>query len=574
MTLRAKPVVKKPGRAGWNSEERRTFLTNLGFVVTIVVSILILLGYAGYSWYDSHFGTVATVNGTSITKDQLSARLAIEEFRIKYTESRIRTLNTAGRLSDASATSQLQFLEQRLQSVGSVALERLIDNTLQASLAKDAGITVTDADIDAQIVTEATLDEQRHTWAIEITPANDPATGKPGDAEKAAARAKADSALAQLAAGKSWEDVAKSVSDSATAAQDGDLSWLPKDSGYDAAFMTAIFDAQLNTPTAVIEGADGVFRIGRVTDIAPKTVDETYQSRLDEAKIKTADYRSAVKGDLIRKALDDKVVADLSKPSLQRHVEQIFMTVSTPPPAGSVKVRHILISPKNDPAGAKDLPADDPAWKAAADEANLLYAQVIKDPTKFDQLARANSDEANASSTGGKLPYYDPTSLIDTTFAKAIFAPGLQPGQILPPVKSSFGWHIIQFMRPYGDGEVAWMNKLRTDLLAGGNFEQVARDQGEGPEAASGGDVGWVAKGELGELKETPIFNTSVGGITDVTSISSEGVYLWKVVAEEMRDPTAAQIKTFKDTGFTNWYTIKKAEAKITRNTGTSTATQ
>lgn len=573
MTLRAKPVVKKPGRSGWNSEERRTFLTNLGFVLAIVLSVLILLGYAGYSWYDSHFGTVATVDGTSITRDQLSARLAIEDFRIKYTESRIRTLNTAGRLSDASMASQLQFLEQRRQSIGSVALERLIDNVLQARLAGGEGVSVSEADIDAQILAEATIDELRHTWVIEITPANDPTTGKPGDTEKAAARAKADDALAQLAAGKSWEDVAKSLSDSATAAQDGDLSWLPRDSGYDEAFMAAIFDAQPNTPTAVVEGADGVFRIGRVTEVAEKSVDETYQTRLDEAKIKAADYRSAVRGDLIRKGLDDKVVADLSKPSLQRQVEQIFLTVSTPQPDG-VKVRHILISPNNDPSGAAALSADDPAWKAASDEATLIYSKVIKDPTKFDELARANSDEPNAGSTGGKLPYYDPSSPIDTAFAKAIFTPGLQPGQILAPVKSSFGWHIIQYMRPYGDGELAWLNKLRTDLLAGGDFEQVARDQGEGPEAASGGDIGWVAAGQLGELKETPIFSAAVGGITDVTTISSEGVYLWKVVAEEMREPTAEQIKTFKDTGFTNWYTLRKAEAKITRNTGTSTATQ
>ncbi|MBI2763965.1 MAG: peptidylprolyl isomerase [Chloroflexi bacterium] len=573
MTLRAKPVVKKPGRSGWNSEERRTLLTNLGFVLAIVLAVLILLGYAGYSWYDSHFGTVATVDGTSINRDQLRARLAIEDFRIKYTESRIRTLNTAGRLSEASMTSQLQFLDQRRQSIGSIALERLIDNVLQARLAVDAGVSVTDAEIDTQFLSEATIDEMRHAWVIELTPANDPTTGKPGDAEKAAARAEADNALAQLTAGKSWEDVANSVSDSASAAQDGDLGWLPRDSGYDEAFMAAAFDAKLNTPTAVIEGADGVFRIGRVTEVAEKSVDETYQSRLDDANIKTADYRAAIRGDLIRKALDAKVVADLSKPSLQRQVEQIFLTVGTPQPDG-VKVRHILISPKNDPSGAAALPADDPTWKAASDEATLIYSQVIKDPTKFDELARASSDEPNASSTGGKLPYYDPTSPIDATFAKAIFAAGLQPGQILAPIRTSFGWDVIQYMRPFGDGEAAWLNKLRTDLVAGADFEQVARDQGEGPEAATGGDIGWVATGQFGDLKETPIFSTAVGDITDVTTIANEGVYLWKVVAEEMREPTAEQITSFKDTGFTNWYALKKAEAKITRNTGTSMTTQ
>ena len=535
--------------------------------------MLILIGYAGFSWYDDHFGTAATVDGTTITKDQLRTRYAIEDFRIKYTESRIRTLQAAGRLSEASATSQLQFLEQRRQSLASIALERLIDITLQAKLAVEEGVTVSEADIDAQLLVEATTDEQRHIWVIQVTPENDPATGKPGDAQKAAAKAKADKALADLKAGKAWDVVAKSVSDSATAAQDGDLSWLPKDSGYDEAFMTAVFAAPLNTPTAVIEGADGVYRIGQATELAEKSVDETYQSRLDEASIKTADYRAAVRGDLIRRGLDEKLVADLSKPSLQRHVEQIFLTVSTPQPDG-IKVRHILVSPKDDPAGAAKLAADDPAWKAAADEARTLYAQLVADPTKFDQLAREHSDESQAKTTGGKLPYYDPTSPIDTAFAKAIFAPGLQPGQLLAPFKSAFGWHIVQVMRPYGDGEEAWMKTLRTQLQAGANFEQMARDQGEGPEAASGGDVGWVAKGELGPDKESKIFATPIGGLSDVTAIANEGVYLWKVVGEEMRTPTAEQIATFKNSAFTNWYAAKKKDAKITRNTGTTSTTQ
>ncbi len=566
MTLRARPVVRKPGRSGWNSDDRRTFLTNFGFVIVIVTSLLLLIGYAAYTWYDGHFGMVATVDGTTITKDQLKVRYAIDDFRIKYTESRIRTLNTAGRLSDSSMASQIQYLDQLRQTLASVSLERLIDINVQAKLAGTQGVTVTDAAIDAQILLEATINEQRHTWMITVTPANDPTTGKPGDAEKAAARAKADAALAQLKAGTAWAKVAASTSDSSTAAQNGDLGWQSVDGGYDTAFMTAIFAAPLSTPTAVIEGADGVFRIGQATEDAPATVDGTYQTWLDAAGITTADYRAAVRGDLIRKGLDAKIVADLSKPSLQRHLEQIFLTVSTAMPNG-VMVRHILISPKGDPTGAAALPATDPAWKAAEDTARSLYTQLTADPTKFDQFARKFSNEAQAATTGGKLPYYDPTSSIDPAFAAAIFAPGLKPGQILAPVKSSFGWHVIQFMRPYGTGEAAWMTGLRTSLLAGGNFEQVARDQGDGAEAASGGDIGWIARGELATLKERAIFAAAVGGLTDVTTIPNEGVYLWKVVAEEMRTPTAAQIKTFTSSGFTNWYALRKAEANIVRNT-------
>jgi parvulin-like peptidyl-prolyl isomerase len=573
MTLRAKPVVKGPGRSGWNSEDRRTTLTNVGFVVVIAVSILILIGYAAFSLYDDHFGAAAKVDGAVITRDQLRSRAAIETFRIDYTESRIRTLQTAGQITEASASQELQYLEQARSSIDSSALEHLIDTTLQAKLASQEGVTVSDADVSAQLVSEATIPEQRHVWVIEFAPQNNAQTGKPGDAEKAAAKAKADLALADLKAGKAWEDVAKTTSTAASAAQGGDLGWMAKDSGYDVPLMTAVFAAEQGKVTDVIEGDDGTYRIGRATEIAPATVDSTYQTRIQDAGIKLDDYRAVVRGDVVRKQLDAKVVADLSKPSLQRHLLQILLAEGTPMPDG-VKVRHILISPNHNPGGAGVVPLTDPAWKKAEDEANAIYQQVLKDPTQFDELARTKSDEGAAKTSGGKLPFYDSASQLDKDFLAQITKPGLKPGDILPPFKSAFGWHVVQFMRPYGDGDAAWLKTIRDQAAGGADFAQLARDQGDGPEAADGGDIGWVAKGQLGIVKETAIFAAPVGGLTDVVTVAKEGVYLWKVVAEEQRAPTKEQIKAFESSGFSDWYTAKKAAAKIERLTAATSTTQ
>ena len=82
MTLRAKPVARRRGRAGWDAGDRRNNLINLGFFVAISLSVLILVGYAAYSWYDDHFGAAASVNGQVITKDQLRNRLQIEDFNL------------------------------------------------------------------------------------------------------------------------------------------------------------------------------------------------------------------------------------------------------------------------------------------------------------------------------------------------------------------------------------------------------------------------------------------------------------------------------------------------------------
>jgi parvulin-like peptidyl-prolyl isomerase len=565
MTFRARPVAKRRRRAGWDSDERRTALINGGFILAIAASILILVGYAGVSWYSDHLGAAATVDGTTITRDQLRNRIAIETFRVKYTQQRIQDLLTAGHLSQASAASQLSSLDQYLSSIASISLERLIDATVQARLATEEGITVSDADVDAQLQKEATVVEQRHVWLIEVEPAVDPDTGQVGEAQKAAAKQKAEAALTEIRAGKSWEDVAKTTSTATSAPQAGDLGWLPKKSGYDAAFMDAVFAASLNIPTDVIVAADGTARIGRVTEIAPETVDQAFSAKIENAGLSLADYRAAARADVITQKLNDKVVADLSKPGPQRHVLQIFLPEASPAP-DAVKVRWILFSPNHDRAAAKDLPATDPAWQAAHDAAFAAYHDLLLDPSKFDGYARTKSDDSATADIGGKQPYYDRTSTLDPAVGLAIFAAGLRPGQILEPVKGADGWYVIQFMHPYGDGDEAWMADLKTRAEAGIDFAQLARDNGEGPESRDGGDIGWVAKGQLDPDKEQAIFDTPVGSVADVLTVSGDGLYLFKVLAEETRTPDADQVQAFENTGFSDWYGAKKAQANITRD--------
>ena len=562
MTLRAKPVGRRSGRFDRDGGDRRTFLVNLGFTLAIVLSLLILVGYAAWSFWDDHNGAAATINGVTLTKDDLRERFRVEAFRLNYTEARIETLKTLGRLSEAQAAQQLAFLAQRKETLGPISLGRMVDIELQSQLARDAGINVTDADVEAQFLKEKTMLEERHIWVIEIAPENDPATGEPGAPQKATARGKAEGALAQLRAGTSWDEVAKSVSTAASAPQAGDLGWAERNVGLDEAFLDAVFAVAIDAPTAVVDGADGILRVGRATEIAPEQLDETYEAQIEEAGMTLAEYRAAVRADVVREKLNDKVVADLSKPSLQRHVLQIYLPEVAPSPDG-VKVRHILFSPKDDPAGAGSLPKDDPAWRAAEDEARAAYETLKDDISRFDDMARTLSDEGSASQTGGKQPFYSPTSAIDPAFAFAIFQERLTPGRLLVPVETSFGWHVIQVLRPYGDGDEAWLKGIRQQILDGSDFGSLARDQGEGPEAADKGDLEWVARETLDDLKEEAIFGAAVGGVTEVLNMPQDGIYLWKVVAEEVRKPTEDQIAIFESNGFENWYAARYEEADV-----------
>lgn len=577
MTLRARPVARRRGRAGWDPGDRRNSLINLGFILAIVLSVLLLAGYAAYTWYDAHFGGAAIVNGTTITKDQLVNRIRIENFRLDYVESRIQTEQAQGHLSATDAQSQIDQITQRRDQIASLTLDRLIDNTLMASLATQQGVSVSQSDIDAQMTNEATTQEERHVWMIQITPNADTTTGVSTDEQKRTALDKAQQTLAKLKSGQAWEDVARTDSDAGSAAQAGDLGWLPQTSGYDQAFMDAVFATKQGDVTGVIQGSDGAYRIGRYTEDAPATVDPNFQSAITADGISLADYRVAVQGDVLRTKLSAKVVADLSQPGPQRHILEIYLPTPNTPTSGAtedgIKIRQIVFAPNGDIATGNQVPAEDPAWAKAKAAADAAYVTLQAHPEQFDSLARTKSDETTAATTGGKQVWFYPDSTIDQAISNAIFAPGLKDGQLLPPVKSSYGWHVIQIMRNSVEGDATFLTNLKPTLKTEADFRQAAKDNSEGTGAADGGDAGWIAKGQLDPNLERAIFSGQVGQMTDVTSISGDGTYLVWVLAEETRTPTADQLNTFKTSGFDTWYTAQKGQAKIQYLIGSSATT-
>jgi hypothetical protein len=235
-------------------------------------------------------------------------------------------------------------------------------------------------------------------------------------------------------------------------------------------------------------------------------------------------------------------------------------------------VRHILYSPNDDSQAAEDLPDDDPAWTAAKEEADDAYAALKANPSQFDAMARAESDEPSAVQTGGKQPWYYDSSSIDTAFKEAIMADGLEPWQLLEPVKTSFGWHVIQFMRPSGASETAYLQELRADIVDAIDFRNAARDNSENEEAEPDGDIGWIAKGQLDDKLDAAIFSTGIEAMSEVVTVPGDGDHLYWIIAEETRTPTEDQIAIFEENGFQFWYTAQKEAATIERNIGSGTA--
>lgn len=576
MTFRAKPVVKRAHRPAWEAQDRRNFYLNVGFGLIVILALVILAIAAGLSYYNDHLASVGSVNGESISKDAFRDRLNVDAWRLKEEESRISTAVLAGRLTEAQGAAQRQTIGQQRDKISSISLERLIDARLQASLAATEGVTAIPEDIDARLIVEATTPEQRHAWRIEFEPATDLGAIGPTAAQTAEARAKADAALGSIQGGKSWEDVAKTVStDASTAPQAGDLGWLGADDPRaDEAFLKAVFAAPLNTPTGVIEGADGIFRIGRTTEVAETSVDAAYQAKIQNDGVNLERYREVVAADVIHEKLQAKIVADVTGAGPQRNVSEIYISEAAADlAADAIKVRHILYAPKGDPSGAATIPATDPSWAAAQDQATATYVRLKDKPNLFDAIARSQSQEGAAqgpAGTGGKLPYFDSASSIDKDFKAAIMAPGLKAGDLLAPIKSSFGWHVIQVMYRPTDVDQLKALKDQTDNK-GADFAVLARDNSEASSAGVGGDIGWVAKSQFDDQLTAAIFGTSIGKTSDVVTIAGDGSYLFKVAAEETRTPEGRQLQELTSTAFSRWYDAKKAAAVITRDAAAPT---
>jgi len=576
MSFRAKPAVKRSHRPSFESGHRRNLLLNIGFVIVVLLALLILAGAGVASWYNDHLGTLATVNGQSINKDDFRDRVKVDAYRLDYKETQIRGLIQSGKLSDTTGNTELSSITNSRQTISTDAMDHLIDANLQGQLAGQMGVSVSDQQINDEMTAEATTPESRHLWVIGVKPKLSGTESTPTDAEKAAAKAIADKAEADLKAGVPWETVAKTMTDDIYSSTSGDSGWSNKGgSGIDKSVEDVLWTLPVNGVTDVILGTDGLYRIGRVTEISTATVDSAFQQKLKDAGISLDSYKKAARADALQKAIEAKLISDsVDNASVQRHVAVIFIAQDATQTTGTgdqVEVRHILYSPNDDPNAAQSLPPSNPAWAKAEQEADAAYALVKKDPSTFEALAQAQSDDAGTKANGGLLPYEQKQAL-DPAFGAAIFADGLTKGEILQPVRSSFGWHVIQFV-DRRKAPTERMNDAKTAAAQpGADFAALAKQYSEGSTAATGGDAGWIAKNQVDSAREIAIFKVPVGGITDVIT-ESDGLYLYKVLDEQTRKPDPDKATTIRASAFTNWYTAQKNFAVIQRLWETNQAT-
>ena len=545
----------------------KTALTNLTFVAAIALSSILLLGAGGYGWWSATLAPGVEVNGHGISKSEAKARGDITSFKLGIEESRIRARIAAGTLTPDEGTAALQKVTDARTNLSKQLTTDMVEAIAIATLAQERGVTVDDAAIEAEWEKETSTPELRLMRRITISVGiGGISVGAPSDADVAAAKAKADAIAAELAAGGDFGTIAKRDSSDSYAQDGGLIGWSAQDedpagdAGYDAAWA-------LTSPgtTAVIRRSTDQFVIFAVDQIRPAALDPAFEQRASEAKLDMGLYKKLAAERALRSALKTSVLAELTAPTVeQRDVSYAAIADDGKSDQDQIEVSHILYAPNNDAQKAKKLDPTDPAWAAAEAEANAAFAQ-LQAGADFATLAQG-SDDASSAKQGGLLTWA-PKGTYTQAFDDAIWAGGLKKGDLLGPIKTEFGYHIIRF-------EARQQSlKFRLELLAkqlaapGTNFESAVK-------AAIAGGVddpftgmtftnqGWVARYSVATELSRMVWKLGQGEVSGVESAQNSFLIV-KVNAVEQRPLSDAQLAAVKGNGFAYWVNDYVASAEI-----------
>ncbi len=127
----------------------------------------------------------------------------------------------------------------------------------------------------------------------------------------------------------------------------------------------------------------------------------------------------------------------------------IIKTGKRRPAQGKVQASHIMKMARKG--------ATPEEMARAKEQIDSIYAIVKADPSKFAEIAKADSDDKGSAVNGGQLPWFGPGEMVPE-FEAAAFA--LEDGQVSEPVQSMDGWHII----------------LKTGKRGAPGFEEVKAD--------------------------------------------------------------------------------------------------
>jgi len=556
-------ITRLRGRiAAWYETADKSLLTNFAFLAAIALSALLLVGVVGASWWGNTFATAVEVNGRSMSVGEARARGDIELFRLGLESSRIRARVSAGTLSSEQGNAILEQINDAATNINSQITSEIIDVLLVSQLAEERDVTADQAAIDAEWARETTIPELRLLRRITLDIANDPNTGAPSAATTAAAEAKADALVAEIAAGGDFSAIAKRESSDSFAVEGGRIGWSTRDedpltdTGYAAAWERTTVGA-----TDAIKRSDDQIVIFYVDQIRPATTDADFEKNANEASIDMGLYKRVAAERALEAALSSVITAELLvEPVQQRDVS--FVSIAAAQDGGmgeEVQVRHLLFSPNDDAQKTDELDANDPAWAAAKADADAAFAAIQSGET-LASLATGSDDESSAAE-GGLLAWAIKGTFVPE-FDDAVWADGLEQGDLLGPIKTEFGYHVIQFEARRA-GLMLRLEELAIELRnAGTGFDARAEEAKKDFAGLTVDQPGFVVRFAINPDLSKIVWGLGDGEVSSVVTLG-EQLAIIRVNAIENRPFTEAQRTSVNASGFLIWLDGYRAAAKI-----------
>ncbi|HEU4863634.1 MAG TPA: peptidylprolyl isomerase [Candidatus Limnocylindria bacterium] len=553
MSFRSRPVLDRKHRPRWQDELRTQQLTVVAFAVAIALAVGIFGASAWNGYWEAHFRPVAAVAGTSFDRADLDVR---ERILAAETIGQITELQaTLGGPRDQIIQQQIDSLSQRFNNLASEAADSLVDSAVLAARAEDYGISVSDDELDAGVAERVTLPERVHASLIlvEALPDDADPTDEPTDEQRAEAESAAQDARDRVEGGEDFATVATDVSDDFTASLGGDLGWFEDGDAAYGEYFDALKDAEPGDIVGPVETERGS-AVLQLVDRREATTEGGLRDTLAQQGIDDATYRDYVRGQLLvdqyREYFDDEVVVS---PAAQQRVAQIFITGVAGAVVPQERARHVLIQP--DPELDDQSQATDEQWEAALDEAREVEDLVKADDADWFAIAEEHSDDSGSATRGGDLGWYDPANPQFVTAFAATLA-SLEVGEVSDPVRTEFGYHVIQKTgeRDSPQQQAAdLLDELRADP---DTFAATATQVSEDYETAEeGGELGWVAPYQLDEAQEEAVFGlTEVGEISDPVDEGADGITIYQLLeSSDSREIEADRLDDIRSQGFDRW---------------------
>jgi foldase protein PrsA len=177
-----------------------------------------------------------------------------------------------------------------------------------------------------------------------------------------------------------------------------------------------------------------------------------YEKALKQQGLTEADFRETVATSVLSQEIFDKVTEDVkvSEPDLLAHYNQNIAQYRTP---ASRDVRHILIAEKE-----KDGQID---FAKSRVEAERIYTE-LENGADFAALAKENSADTGSKDSGGKLTISRGQTVPE--FDKTAFE--LKEGVVSRPVKTTYGYHLIEALSPVRKEKVTKFGTVRDSIRA------------------------------------------------------------------------------------------------------------